>query len=146
MNVLAYWFYIGTFYLIRLTWQDYKNNMLVDDRRNAVMLGLSLSIVSHVPTTLVYKLALGFTLVGLNMFLKKAQATGEADVNTLSWLLLGLGLIHISFLIVFLAVFTAVTLIWFILKKIIKNEGKTQFYGVILLSFIISSWLLGGYV
>jgi hypothetical protein len=142
---LTYWFWLGTIYLIWLTVQDFRNNMLVDDRRNWFMAGLSISVFSHVQTSLVYKLGLTFSIIILNIILRKTKAIGEADINSLSWVFLGLGLMHYTYVPVFLVCFIPLTLLWTLLKKIAKKEGATPFYHIILISFILSSWLLGGY-
>jgi hypothetical protein len=145
MTVLSYWFWLGTMYLIFLTYQDTKNNMVVDDRRNSFMLGLSISIMSHVNTTLLYKLCLTAVIILLTIYLKKFKVVGEADINSLSWIFLGLGLMHPTYLIIFAAFFITLTIIFWIIKRIIKKEGYAPFYAVILLSYIPTAILLKGY-
>lgn len=145
MNILSYWFWFGTIYLIFLTYQDIKNNMVVDDRRNSFMLGMSISIISHVETNILYKLVLSVTIVILTIYLKKFKVIGEADINTISWVFLGLGLMHYTYIIIFSGFFIGLTLIFFIIKKIIKKEGYSPFYAVLLLSFIPTAIILKGY-
>lgn len=140
---ISYWAYIGTFYLLLLTYQDYKNNRMVDDRRNWFMLGISVSLISHTYTTFWYKLALSIILIVLYIFMRKIKALGEADTNTYSWIFLGFGLINPYYLMLFTGIFIVLTLLYTILKKIFKIQQPVQFYGVLLISYSISCFLLG---
>lgn len=143
--MLDYWFYIGTLYLLWLTWQDFTNNMRVDDRRNWFMLGLSISVYSHVSTTLLYKLGLTVSLILLNVILRKFKPVGEADINSLNWVFLGLGLMHYTYVVVYVALFSGLAFTWFFLRQLVKNKEAAPFYHIILISFVLSGWLLGGY-
>jgi len=51
-SVFGYWAFFGCVYLLWLTVQDFRNNMRVDDRRNWFMMGLSVSLLSHVDVDL----------------------------------------------------------------------------------------------
>lgn len=144
--MLDYFFYIGTIYLCWLTWQDFTNNMKVDDRRNWFMLGISISVFTHVETTLLYKLGLSFSIIILNIILRKTKAVGEADINSLSWIFLGLGLMHYTYVAVYVAIFTGLTIIWQILKRIAyKDVTAAPFYHILLISFVLAAFFLGGY-
>lgn len=141
--VFSYWFWFSVINLVYLTWQDYANKTLVDDRKNWFMLGITVSLYSHVNLSLWYILGLIFTSVILFMYMNKIKALGEADTNTLSWLFLGLGFINVYYLIYFFTVLFALTLVYFIMYKLIQYKGKPQYYGVILTSFILF-WLWVG--
>lgn len=139
----TYWFWLGTTYLLILTWQDYKNKTWVDDRRNWFMLGISVSLISHVPSTLFYKLGLALVLSILYMFMKKVKAVGEADINSISWIFLGFGLIDVFYLLFFAAVFAVLTLIFIFLKqRVLRIYSPVAYYGVILLAFVFTCGVL----
>jgi len=143
---LNYWFYMATFYLIWLTIQDYRNKMMVDDRKNWFMMGLSISIISHIRQGLLYRFGLIFLNILFIYFFRKAKGFGEADINTLGWIFLGFGLIDIYYLLYFYIIFTILTITYYLIKnQVFKYKAPIQFYGVILLSFVLNSLLIGGY-
>lgn len=142
---ISYWSWLGTIYLLVLTWQDYKNNKMVDDRRNWLMMGLSISLISHTYTTIWYKLALAIILGLLYVFLRKIKTLGEADTNTYTWIFLGFGLINPYYLGLFTIIFIVNTILFSLLKKLFKIEEATQFYGVLLTSFVLTLFLFGLY-
>lgn len=142
MLSISYWFYLGSIYLLILTWQDYKNNMMVDDRHNSFMLGLTISLYTHVYTTTLYKLALIIILGVLYKFMRKIKPLGEADLNTFAWVFLGYGLINPVYLGIFATAFSLLTLLYLFLKNVLlKYKDPLPFYAVILIS-----WLLIGII
>ena len=143
---LSYWFWFATIYLIMLTWQDYRNNRKVDDRRNYLMLGLTISIISHVTTAWWYKLLVTLVILILNRYMAKMAVLGGADINTLSWIILGFAYIDWSLALFFYAVFSVLTIVFWLLKQFVfKRYAPTQFYGVILTAFVLCSVVLRGY-
>jgi hypothetical protein len=142
----SYFAWFGTLYLILLAYQDFKNNKVVDDRRNFLMLGITISLVTHVPSSLWYKLSLAVFIIALGWLLRKYKIFGKADVNTFTWMFLGVGLISVFKLFWFLVIFGIIVLLYMILKQyLFKIKEPTAFYGVILTAFIVSSILLGLY-
>lgn len=145
MNI-AYWFWIGTLYLIILTYQDYKDNRIVDDRRNYFMMGLSISLMSHVYTRLIYKVILTLVVVGLQYALKKIKELGHADIHSITWIFIGFGLLSAYHLLFFVVVFSILALVFVFFKNhVFKMPYPVQFYGVILLSYVFTSIVLGMY-
>ena len=142
---LTYWTYMGTIYLIILLWQDYKNKMKIDDRLNYFMMGMTISLISHISTGLWYRLALVAVVIGLHIFLSRLKVIGAGDVNSFTWIFTGYGLIDPIYLAVFCVVLATLTITYMALKKILKYEQPVQFYPVILISFLISSFFLGMY-
>lgn len=133
-------------YLVILTVQDYKNFMNIDDRFNYFMTGVSVSLISHYRKPLLYMLALIAALITINLLMKKVKAWGEGDINTLSWVFLGLGIINWQFIAYFFIVFAAVAGIYYALKYgLFRYKEATQFYPVILITFIIVSFTLSLY-
>ena len=144
--IFSYWSFLGTFYLLFLTYQDYMNNRKVDDRKNYFMLGLSISVLSHVYTSLWYKLGLTVSIILLNIILRKYKPVGQADINTISWVFLGLGLMHYTYVIMFTLIFLTLSTLFYVLKTyLFKYKENIAFYGVILISFVVSCFVLGLY-
>lgn len=145
---VSYWTWIGTFYLVLLTWQDFRNNMLVDDRKNYFMYGLTLSLLSHVDRGLIYVLTIVIVSVGLNIVLSKMSFFGEADVNTFSWVIFGFGLLNPYYLGTWLVLTVILTILYrggaLVATKIlsIPRTAHLPYYIVILLSFAVTSWLV----
>lgn len=142
----SYWAFLGTIYLCVLTWQDYKNNMMVDDRKNYFMLGATVSLVSLVSLKLWYLLVLLIFLMIFQVWGKKQKAFGEADINSFSWIFLGLGIINPYKLFAFVLFLAVAILIYTGFKLyVFKYKGETPFYGVILVCFVVSAWFMGLY-
>ena len=142
----SYWSFLGLFYLCLLTWQDYRNNMMVDDRRNWFMMGLSVSLISHIQSPILYKLALALVLFLLYNLLVKIKLLGRADINSFAWIFLGFGLMSPIYLFVFTIMFVfSLSIFYFIKNVIYKNKYPAAFYGVILVSYISSCFILGVY-
>lgn len=142
----SYWAWFGTLYLILLTWQDFKNNRKVDDRRNFFMMGITVSLITHIPSSIWYKLALFAFVIVLNKYGARIKAFGKADINSFTWIFLGLGFISVFKLFWFLVIFAAIILLYMMLKQyIFKIKEPTAFYGVILAAFVAGSLLLSLY-
>ena len=148
----SYWAFFGTFALVLLTYQDYKNRMLVDDRRNAFMLGITLSLLTHIPTSIWY---IVFLIIITTSYVwigsKFIHGIGEADFNSLGWIMIGLGIISVFKLFWFMIFFSIITLLYMGVKYIYCKYSKADFddpipfYPVILISFIFNCWLFGLY-
>lgn len=145
-NSSSYFFFIGTLYLIILTWQDYKHKMTIDDRHNYFMMGIALSLMSHFKHNIWYILGLmAFTII-INIALKKSKSLGGADISTLSWVFWGLGYIGIRYLFTFLIFLTIATIFYGFMKtQVFKYKGQTPFYYVLLVSFWFNAFYFGLY-
>lgn len=148
---MQYFAYFGLIYLLILTIRDYSNKMIVDDRHNFFMTGIAVSLMTHYTRGFFYLLGLAAITVILNILLKKKRALGEADINSLSWIFLGFGIISPYVLGYFAAILIILTtlfnLLRFFYSKILKNKkiltGEMPFYSVILISFITTCLLMG---
>ena len=141
--------WIGTIYLIILTYKDIKDNCLVDERHNWFMSGLTFSMFFLFKNPFWYILLIIGFVIGFNILLSKTRVLGEADHQTLTWVIVGFGLINHEALIKFLLIFCGVTIIYFVAKKVVSKIMKfnfkeaTPFYPALLLSFAISVTYLG---
>ena len=149
--IYSYWAFIGTIVLIILMWQDHKNNMTIDDKRNIFMVGLTVSIVSHNRPSIWYFLILIMLIHFLLKTLEKRNVFASGDTSALRWIMLGFGLIDIYKLIAFMLFFTISTLLFFGLKKLIEKTFKLNknihlpFFGVILITFWLNCFIYGLY-
>jgi len=129
--------------LFFMTYQDYKNNMKVDDRFNFIMIGATVMLLSVFPISIYYL----FTLVALNLILgwvfMKFRLMKFADVKSLSWAFYGFSIINPFFGISYLVVFG---LIYFFNDKLISlvrwylniECNKLPGYPILLLIFVIN--------
>lgn len=132
-----YWAFIGTLYLIILTWQDYRHNMLVDDRKNYFMLGASIIMIDLFTHTWYYKLAVFVVVIGLSIVFQKYKLLGEADIKSIAWMFLGFGLVSPHVLMTFAIFFIIMLIIFEVLKRyLMKYRGKLPYYGVLLIIFV----------
>jgi len=151
---VAFWAFLGSLYLGILTYQDIRNNMRVDDRKNWFMFGVTVMLLSHFDRSIWYV----FLVIGLVMllakFLLRFKLVGAGDISGLSWVFLGFGWIDPSYLLLFVVVFVFCTVVWqFFARLFVKlgglfsrNSGfKLPFFGVILISFVASCVILGLY-
>lgn len=141
-----YWAWMGTLYLIFLTYKDFKDKRVIDDRHNYLMLGASISLLSHLRRSFWYMLAIVLVTVILSIYLRKFKVIGEADITALSWIFLGYGIINIFKLAWFGFYFIIITVFYNFLKfKVFKTKQNTPFFPVILISFWLNSFLFGLY-
>lgn len=145
-NAINTWFYIGTIYLFWLTYQDYKNNRMVDDRKNHFMMGFSFAVVMVTRTGFLYILGMILCMIIFQKVLMKVKDIGGADINSLTWILLGAGLFYWGIAFYFALFFTVLSALFIFLKNyIFKYTQPLQFYGVIFLSFVCTGFLFSAY-
>lgn len=141
---VSYWAFIGTIILIILTWQDYRKNNIIDDRKNYLMMGVTISLISHISRPIWYLFFLLVLVIVFNTLLKKNKTLASGDISALSWIVYGFGIIYILNLAWFLVVFGLATLIYQSAKiYIFKYKKPTPYYGVILICFVFTSWITG---
>jgi hypothetical protein len=144
---IAYFAWIGTIYLLILTYKDYKNNMKVDDRHNHFMLGIAVSLLSHIMHKWYYLITLSLVCMGIFYFINKYELLGEADAKTIAWIFLGLGIINVYYLVWWSVFFIPMLLLYWHMKRFVfKIEKPTPFYIIILFSFVLNSLLQGLYI
>lgn len=142
----SYYFFLGTINLIILSWQDFKNNMKIDDRKNAIMIGVAISLLSHKRASIWYLLILAAITTFMFFWLRKFKAIGEGDINALVWIYLGVGIISAFLLLWFVIYFTIVVSLYTLLKRaVFKYKGNLPFMPILLITFILFSGVLGLY-
>lgn len=144
-SIASQWVYLGTIYLIILTYQDYKRKMLIDDRLNYFMYGVTIGLYALFKRSLWYGLIAIAFIILFNLGLKRFKGLGEGDINTLSWVWLGFIIINLGFLLWFITLFSAINAVYFTLKRAYKYTLPTPYYAAILLSFVCTCALLGLY-
>ena len=141
----TYWVFLALIYLLYLTIEDYRKKGVVDDRKNWLMLGVTISLFSHFPMKWYMSLSLILFVIVMGLIGRKIKAFGEADLNTFTWLFLGLGIISFSKLIAFLIILSVITIMFILMKKFvfrIKKDIIIPYYSVILIAFIAGVYLL----
>ena len=140
---ISYWTWIGTLYLIYLTYQDHKHNKNVDDRKNYFMMGITFSLISHIPRPIWYLLLLLVITITVMYFMKKIKVLGEADINTTTWIYYGFDLINPSSLVTYFLIFSIVSIAYYVIKiNVFKYTKPTPFYIVILICYFLSNFLM----
>ena len=72
------------------------------------------------------------------------DALGLADIQSLSWIYLGFGILNLGYLLWFVVIFIIFTLLYLLLKtKLLKIKGPAPFFPVILVAFMFTAWLFG---
>ena len=140
------WAFIGTFYLIWMTVQDFRKKMLIDDRKNFFMMGVSVGLIALFRQPGWYLLALAGVVLALQFVLKRSKALGTADVHTLIWIIYGLGIINLWALVYFAGIMVVFTVFYEIVKRKVFKAGKPwPFMYVILLAFVAVCLLFSFY-
>lgn len=143
----TYFAWLGTIYLMILTWKDHKNKMRVDDRHNWFMLGIAISLYSHFNYAMWFLFIILGISIGLRLLMMKFKPFGEADINSLFWIFIGLTILGIVKLIFFWMMFIIITLAYMGLKKILNiYKEPTPFYVAILIPFILTCIFQGLYL
>lgn len=126
-----------------MTYKDYKNKGWIDERYNFFMSGIAISLVSHVKRNIIYMLTLILVIIILFTVFKKKKILGEGDIQAISWILMGLGILGVPYFIIFSTIFITCTLIYILMKKyIFRYKLPTPFFGVLLISFVTNAILM----
>lgn len=135
--------WLGTITLLILSFQDLRT-MTINDRKNLIMLGVSIGMVGIFQPSLLYLLAIiAFNFLFIQ-YIKFSQIMADGDTSALGWIMLGFGIIGVTSLIWFLIILAALSVIPFIIKWIIKYEGDHfPYYPVITAAFIITCAMFG---
>jgi len=139
MSEFGYWAFLGSLYLLILTVQEIRGKP-IPEKYNFLMMGLSLSIISHVQRGLIYLLGVLVAFIVISLFLKKHKE--KIDFNTLTWSFYGFALIGMPYTAVFAINLIGSVLIYSIALFIIKRSGVWHKYPVFLVSFIASCLIL----
>lgn len=141
------WAYIGTIYLLILLYQDYKNNQWVDDRYNYLMIGASIGLLYLKQYRAVYIfLVIAIGILFKIVMGKLAKGMGEADINSLSWIIVGFAYISLYTVAIFAALFTVFLIIYYaaymlIVKLTHSPRTGSPLYYVITLAFVCTNAL-----
>jgi hypothetical protein len=120
--------------------------MMVDDRHNYFMSGITIAILIISKKTLWYLIFIIILIMVIGYSYRKFKAFGEADINAIQWIFLGMASFNFFYLLVFIVTLAILGLIYTFLKcNVFKYEGKTPYFGVILLSFIVVAAFFGLY-
>jgi hypothetical protein len=144
------WAWFGTMYLIILTYQDFKHKCYVDDRYNYAMYGLTIGMMFIMKISI----KLTFIMIGLLLLmqwlLKKFKIIGEADINSLFWMMWGFTLLGTMQMLIFLGVFISINSLFAFAKYLIEKINKVSkatipYYPVLLGTFIIVCYIVKAY-
>lgn len=143
INWFDYWIFFAILYLLVLSYMDIKNKRVVDARWNYVMIGLSISLLSHVNMKVWALLGLIVASIFLVFIINRAKIFGRADIVAFAWIFWGFGMIYIPAVIIFFVLTMILGLSMKAIAKYFKQE-KIPFLPVIAASFIITVILLQG--
>lgn len=140
------WAWFGAFQLLLLTIQDYRNNMMIDDRKNYFMMGMSISLLMVFPQPWFYLLPLIVVALGLRIYLGKKRVMGAGDLNALFWIFYGFGIINFMALLTYVILLGCAAAGFGIIKHHLLGIKKpSPFMIVIFLSFVVANLVLGHY-
>lgn len=140
------WAFIGTIYLCILTWQDYKRNMRVDDRKNYFMIGFTVALIGFITRPVWYLLVIFGMILLIRWLYTKYNVMGGGDINSIMWIYYGFAVLGWNYLFLFLVVFLFMNVVYYVIKLgIIRYRGVMPYYPILLLSFVLTCLLKGIY-
>lgn len=120
--------------------------MEIDDRKNYFMLGVTISILSHVKHSIWYILICVLIITLWNFIVKKTKSIGDGDISGMTWIYLGYAFIGISSVLWFLIIIISLTIVYFFFKLLVfKYRKSTPYFPVILISYICTNLILNIY-
>lgn len=141
MHPYQWWWEFGIINLAWLCYQDFKNKMIVDTRKNYFMFGCTTALGFFLSTKWWIPLLL-LVLTFFIMYLMKKYVTslGGADQETLCWMYPGIGLFSPVLMFCTAVIQVFLTLLQtFVTYKLFGTEKKDYpYYHVLLGTFIIS--------
>lgn len=137
------WAWIGTISLLILTFQDLRT-MHINDRKNLIMLGLSISLVGIYHPPLWYMLfIIGFNF-GFLYLVRKMNLLADGDTSALGWIMLGFGIMGVTPLIFFLLWIAIFSALGIGVKLLTKTQiERFPYYPIITAAFIINAAWFG---
>jgi hypothetical protein len=135
------WLFLGIFYLVWLTWQDYKHKMVVDDRKNYFMFGVTTALLDLFKIKWYFIFIIFTVFIILFFIFSKYKVLGNADLKSLLWIFYGFAIIKLSYLALFAILFIIVLILNELIKRFVlrlKMRVRLPFYHVILISFILT--------
>lgn len=141
MTLATFWLISGTLALILLTYQDIKHNMVVDDRRNYFLQGLTFALLGIYTKSLLWLIGIIvitiFTIIVYG-FAHKKDWVGSADVNTFSWVVMGLTICNPMATVFFFISLLVITLLTISIITIVKYKEPLPFYPNIMAAWILT--------
>lgn len=134
-----YWETLGILNLLRLTWQDIKNNMMVDDRYNYFMMGASIMLLSIFKHTIGYIIGVIFTILILSQIISRKKLLGRADANTVLWSFVGWAYIGLQWLLFYAtALVIVITATVSFHRLMYKVNRPMPMYHAFLIAFVVT--------
>lgn len=127
--------YFWIFGLVNLVWMAVSDvrKGLVDDRKNFFMLGVALSLLSHVWRPWWYVMGGVLMLVVLGVLNKRFGVWGEGDMSAFRWIVLGLWILEPVLVVFYGVVLGVLTLVQRVVAKLVfKEKGLKLPYFVVI--------------
>lgn len=148
----SYWVWAGLIYLLIMTYFDVFRGNRFSVRWNSVMLGLSISLYSHIRVPWWFFLAMIGVLVVLRWVLSIRGYFSSGDINALTWLVVGFGVlnvVHPGIVVLFFVVLVLLSLCWVGVIALLKwrlrvrSMVRMAYMPVLLGSFLITCLVFG---
>ena len=146
---LYFFAWFGTVSLVLLSWQDFRNNRIIDDRRNFFMFGVSAVIPALLGLGLIPILLHILIIFILRHYVIKYGVKfgflGGGDISALFWAIMGLSWFGYFVLGAYFGYLFLLTGVYYGVKKIMKIKQPTPFMIVLLCSFVLTCVSFGLY-
>jgi len=141
--IYIYWVISAIIVLAVLSYQDWKNNCLVDSRFNYLMIGMTLSLVAVMQRDLFYCLELGVAVFLMVLMLWDSKLFGAGDLEAFAWIYTGWGLIGFMNLASFFLISTVMGMFYIMGKNWFNKKDPSMYFPLILTAFMINAWTFG---
>lgn len=149
MTLITFWLFVGSFALVLLTIQDVFNKMVVDERRNYFLQGVTFALLGVYTKSLLWLLGVLaisiIVLVGYGYATKKGWI-GSADVSALTWITTGLMVYNPVAVAFFYAALIMSSIVGYSVKATFKYKSALPYLPNILTAWILTLLLIRGVV
>lgn len=135
-DIIILWAIFGLLYLAMLTYQDIKNKMMVDDRHNYYMWGMTVALSWWYWHSFLYIMCVVVIIIFAMWLWSKYKIYGAADINSLGWIMVGLWVFGAFYMVFYYVLMVFLGFVNNIIAKKIGYKSEAPFYPVIFGCFL----------
>lgn len=147
--LVGLWAFFGTLTLLILTYQDVARRRIIDDRKNQIMLGASVMLLSVSLYPFWYFIIIILSILFIVFVMKRYNMFGGGDLSCFTWSFLGFAYLNIVGFLLYGASLIFYTLVLYGSYRLIyrgRSRLPVAYFPVILASFVTTCLIMGFYL
>ena len=136
-NIITLYIILGIIELIYLSYSDIHIKK-IDQRYNYYMYGVTTILIYISHPKILYLSTIIFSSIITGLILRRKM--GEGDIQIIGWMILGIGVIHYIYLILFFLNLVILLLLSQYIQKILHLNRKIPGLPILLSSYILTSY------